>query len=171
MADKDNRFLNNMVTEDETWSFLYDSQAKLDLLNGYHHRHHHHLETKIFRVFRNKFRKYLLKDCLCWKFFMVRALSIMILSLNVKLWINKRTLTSSVAPGMWSERNAPKMENQQLVSPSQQCSSTPVGFVKGFLSKKQYDDTGAFHILSWPGSSWFLPVSATEISTEGTARG
>jgi hypothetical protein len=29
------------------------------------------------------------------------------------------------------------MENQQLVSPSQQCSSTPVGFGQGFRSKKK----------------------------------
>jgi hypothetical protein len=28
-----------------------------------------------------------------------------------------------------------KMENQQLVSPSLQCSSTPVGFGEGFLKK------------------------------------
>jgi hypothetical protein len=34
------------------------------------------------------------------------------------------------------------MENQQLVSPSQQCSSTPVGFGQEFLSKEQYDNTG-----------------------------
>jgi len=36
-----------------------------------------------------------------------------------------------------SEVNAQKMENQQLVSPSRQYSSTPVGF--GFLSKEQSD--------------------------------
>jgi len=34
-----------------------------------------------------------------------------------------------------------KMENQQLVSPSRQCSSTPVGFSQGFLSKEQRDNT------------------------------
>jgi hypothetical protein len=32
-----------------------------------------------------------------------------------------------------------KMENQQLVSPSRQCSSTPVGFGYGVLSKEQCD--------------------------------
>ena len=62
-----------------------------------------------------------------------------------------------------------KMENQQLVSPSRQCSSTPVGCGKGFLSKEQCDNTGVFAIHSWHGSSWFLPVPSTEISTEGTA--
>jgi len=50
------------------------------------------------------------------------------------------------------------MKNQQLVSPSRQCSSTMVGFGQGFLSKEQYDNTAASPILSWTGSSWFLPV-------------
>ena len=36
-----------------------------------------------------------------------------------------------------------EMEKQQLVSSSRQCSSTPVGFVHGFLSKEQRDNTGA----------------------------
>ena len=52
------------------------------------------------------------------------------------LWIQKCRITSFVALGM-SEVNAQKMENQQLVSPSRQYSSTPVGF--GFLSKEQSD--------------------------------
>ena len=30
-----------------------------------------------------------------------------------------------------------KIENQQFVSPSRQCSSTPVGFGQAFLSKEQ----------------------------------
>ena len=34
------------------------------------------------------------------------------------------------------------MENQQLVSSSRQCSSSPVGFSQGFLSKEQCDNTG-----------------------------
>ena len=33
--------------------------------------------------------------------------------------------------------------NQELVSPSRQRSSTPVGFGQGFLSKKQCENTGA----------------------------
>jgi len=37
-----------------------------------------------------------------------------------------------------------KMKDQQLVSPSRQCSSTPVGFGHGFLNKEQRDNTGAF---------------------------
>jgi hypothetical protein len=60
------------------------------------------------------------------------------------------------------------MENQQLASPSQPHSSTPVGFGQGFLSKEQCDKTGASPILSWPGCSSFLPYSSTEISSEGT---
>jgi hypothetical protein len=33
-------------------------------------------------------------------------------------------------------RKRPKMENQQFVSPSQHCSSTPVGFGKGVRTKR-----------------------------------
>jgi hypothetical protein len=32
-----------------------------------------------------------------------------------------------------------------LVSPSLQCSSSPIGFGQGFLSKEECDDIGAFH--------------------------
>jgi len=35
------------------------------------------------------------------------------------------------------------MENQQFVSPLQQCSSTPVSFGQGFLSQEQYYNIGA----------------------------
>jgi hypothetical protein len=61
------------------------------------------------------------------------------------------------------------MENQKPVSPSWQCSSTPVGFGQGSVSKEQYDNTGASPILSSLGSSWFLPVPSIEITIEGTA--
>ena len=44
-----------------------------------------------------------------------------------------------------------KMENQHLVSPSRQCSSTLVSFGQVFLSK---DNTGASPIFSWPDSSY-----------------
>jgi len=69
-----------------------------------------------------------------------------------------------VALGMRSEG---KMENQKLVSPSQQCSNTPVGFGQGFLCKEQGDHTKVSPILSWPGCSWYVPVSLTETSIEG----
>jgi len=59
------------------------------------------------------------------------------------------------------------MENEVLVSPSLQCSSTPVGFDQGFLSKDQCDVTGSTLALYWPGCSWFLPVTSTEISIDG----
>jgi len=42
----------------------------------------------------------------------------------------------------------PKMENQDLVSPPRQCSSTPVGFDQGFLNKEQCDNTVTTSILS-----------------------
>jgi hypothetical protein len=61
------------------------------------------------------------------------------------------------------------MENQQLVSLSRQCSSTPVGFDQAFLNKEQCDNTGASPVLSWPGSVSFLPVPLTEVCIEGTA--
>jgi hypothetical protein len=35
-----------------------------------------------------------------------------------------------------------KMENLQLVSPSQQCSSAQVGFGQVFISTEQYGNTG-----------------------------
>jgi len=35
------------------------------------------------------------------------------------------------------------MENQHLISPSRQYSSTPVGFGQGFLNKEQCDNTEA----------------------------
>ena len=47
-------------------------------------------------------------------------------------------------------------ENQQMVSPSQQCSSTPVSFGQWFLNREQCDNNGASPTLSWPGSIWFL---------------
>jgi hypothetical protein len=40
------------------------------------------------------------------------------------------------------------MKNQQVILPSQECSSTLVGFGQGFLIKEQYDNTGASSILS-----------------------
>jgi len=40
------------------------------------------------------------------------------------------------------------MENKQLVSPSRQCYSTPVGIVQSFLNKEQHDNTGAFPVLA-----------------------
>jgi hypothetical protein len=61
------------------------------------------------------------------------------------------------------------MENQQLVSLSRQCSSTPVGFGQGFLSEEQCDNTGASPKLSLPAFGWFQPVPLIEISNEGTA--
>ena len=48
------------------------------------------------------------------------------------------------------------MENKRLVSPSRQCSSTPVSFGQGFLSKEKCDNTGPSPIISWPGFSWFV---------------
>jgi hypothetical protein len=58
------------------------------------------------------------------------------------------------------------MENEQLVSPSRQCSSTPVGFDQAFLNKEQHDNTGASPDLA---PAVLLPVRSTEFSFEGTA--
>jgi hypothetical protein len=55
--------------------------------------------------------------------------------------MNQSNLTSYVAFGMRSEGNDPKRENQQFVSTSRQCTSTPVGFDQGLLSKEQCDNT------------------------------
>ena len=67
-----------------------------------------------------------------------------------------------------SKKKPRKMENQHLVSPSRQCSSTPVGFGQGWLSKVQFDNAGESPTLSWPGCSWFSFVSFDEMGTEGT---
>jgi len=65
-------------------------------------------------------------------------------------------------------RNRPeKMEDEPFVSPSQQCSSTPVGFGRGFRSKEQCENTGGSCIISWTVFSWFLSVLSNEISTKG----
>jgi hypothetical protein len=49
------------------------------------------------------------------------------------------------------------MENQQLVSPSRQCSSTPVGFGHVFLSKELRDNTGApFHTPDLATADFYL---------------
>jgi len=45
----------------------------------------------------------------------------------------KCALKSFVVLGMGSQGNAPKMENQQFISPSRKCSSTRVGFGQDFL--------------------------------------
>jgi hypothetical protein len=56
-----------------------------------------------------------------------------------------------------------------LVSPSRQCSSTPVGFDQLFSGKEERGNTGASLIFSSLGSSSFLPVPQYEISNEVTA--
>jgi hypothetical protein len=54
------------------------------------------------------------------------------------------------------------MENQELVSPSRQCSSTLVGYGQGFLSTEQRDNIGEFSYLStsdfylFPQLKWAL---------------
>ena len=54
----------------------------------------------------------------------------------------KCTLTPFVVLGMRSEEDTPKI-GEQTVSPSRQCSSTPVDFDQAFLSKEQHGNTGA----------------------------
>jgi len=50
------------------------------------------------------------------------------------------------------------MRSEGKFSPSWQCSSWPIGFGQGFLSREQCDNTGASPILSLPRSSWYLTV-------------
>jgi hypothetical protein len=57
-------------------------------------------------------------------------------------------MTAFVALGMRSEGNTRKIENQQLVSSSRKCSSTPVGFGQGFLCSDIIDLAPAdFYLL------------------------
>jgi hypothetical protein len=90
-------------------------------------------------------------------------------SQELLLWINKCTMESFVALGMRSDGNARKMEYQQLILPTQQCSGTPVGFGQWLLSKEQCDNTGVYPIFSWFWSSWLLPALSAEIRIEGAA--
>jgi hypothetical protein len=82
--------------------------------------------------------------------------------------VNKEMyVTSFIAFGMRSEGDDRQMENQQLVSPAQQCSSKLVSFRQGSLRKQQHDNTGASPTHSWLGSSRFLPVPAFESALKG----
>jgi len=61
------------------------------------------------------------------------------------------------------------MENQQLVSPSRQCSSTPVGFGQGFLSKEQSGNIAAsppYFRKPAPADFYLLP-RITSVLKEG----
>jgi hypothetical protein len=60
------------------------------------------------------------------------------------------------------------MDNQQLVSRSEQCSSTPVGYSQGFRNKEKSGNTGESPMLSLHANGLFLLVSTNEISIEGT---
>ena len=75
----------------------------------------------------------------------------------------------AAAVGMRSEVNVRKIENQELVSSSLQCTSTPVGFGQGIFKKELCDNNGASPIPYRRGFSWLSPVPSTEINIEGTA--
>ena len=53
-------------------------------------------------------------------------------------------------------KRPPKMESQQLVSTSRQCSSTTVGFGRGFLDKEQCDKTTVSPALA-PANFYMFP--------------
>ena len=65
-------------------------------------------------------------------------------------------------------RKCPKNWKPTVGAPSWHCSSTPFGLGQGFLGKEQCDNTAAFPLCYWPGSSWYLLVSLAEISIERT---
>jgi len=69
---------------------------------------------------------------------------------------------------MGSEGIAPKIREKQLFFSSRECSSTPAGFGKGFLSKEQCDITVALPIISSPGSSRFLTFPRMKSALQGT---
>ena len=48
-------------------------------------------------------------------------------------------------------RKSPKKGKKQPVSPSRKCSSAPIIFGEGFISKEQCDNTSSSLILSLPG--------------------
>jgi hypothetical protein len=59
------------------------------------------------------------------------------------------------------------MEEQRLVSPSRQCSSTPVGFGKEFIAKNNVPTLNIAHTSDLAPAD-FLSVHSNEISIEGT---
>ena len=137
MSDKDDKFFDNIITEYETLCFLYEPQKYGNLLNG--KRHHHHKAKYLDSIGVN--------GNLCRNFFTARTLSIMSSSLRVKL--NKKCILTYLSPYGRGQKETPrKMENQQFVSLSRKCSSTPVGFGLRFLSKEKCDNTGASPIIS-----------------------
>ena len=81
---------------------------------------------------------------------------------------------------MWSERKGPKNEEQTIYIPILLgrggswflLHNNAPAHQSQFWSRNSwqwiYDNTGPTPILSWPGSSRFLPVPSSEISTEGT---
>jgi hypothetical protein len=86
--------------------------------------------------------------------------------LKVKLWINKCMLSSFVALGMRSEgkvqNNGERSVGFSITSMFQHTGR----FSQGFLSKEQCDNAGAPPTLYWPGCSWFLHVTLTEINID-----
>jgi hypothetical protein len=77
---------------------------------------------------------------------------------------------------MREKENIRKIEKEQLISPSRQGSSMPVGFGQRFLSKDQCDSTGAYlapaDFYLFPRPKWTLKVQgfcdATDIITNAT---
>ena len=95
------------------------------------------------------------EKAMLYVFLTARVLSITSSSLKAKQWIQKCTLTPFVALELCSEGKASKTKAQQLVSPWRKCSSTPVGFVQGFVSKEKCDNSGSSPIISWPAVRMF----------------
>jgi len=79
---------------------------------------------------------------------------------------------------MWSERKGPKNEERTIYITILLGGGVGFSFMTMLQHTSQFwsriywqwicDNTGLSPILSWPGSSRFLPVPSSEISTEGT---
>jgi len=102
VADKDNKFLNNVITGDATWCFLYNPQKKQQSSEWKYS--FSSPCSKRFWVERGKGNLYYKH---VWT---VKALSIMSLSLKVRLWIKICTLAASFTTGVRSEGDTPKNE-------------------------------------------------------------
>ena len=85
-----------------------------------------------------------------------------------KLWIKKGTFTSFFALGMRSEENTPRNGEPKVGFSFTKMLQHAGWFFCRFLSKER-DNITAPAILSWPGSSCFLPVSPNEINIGRTA--
>ena len=80
---------------------------------------------------------------------------VLVKDLNLQEFLScEYEMYSDIFYRLWDAVSRKRLE--KLASLSRKCSSTPVGFGQGFLSRRQCNNTVASSTLSWNGCSWFL---------------